>query len=258
MPRPADAEIPGFDLAQPAPYGLTLLDETFDPLVLEEGAASGCVAEAGAELVAIVSRGRPVTTFTMYLDQPAPYPAVKILPDGAVLAVRTRLTDLDANAALQSVRQATVDEWGPLLLDARREEVMAAQALPVDAAVLDDVATEHFTSVDDLHNAAFKAVRLSSSATNPADSVQIVDGDLGVSVFVNASRRDGSVLSDVWIFNIVGAEPDLMIDAVTRGVRCPRRLIARTRLRVASAWSGVEAARSARVSRPPGASMRKR
>jgi hypothetical protein len=220
VPRPADAAIPGFDLAQPSPYGLGLLDETFDPLVLEQSASSGCVAEAGAELVASVRRGRPVTTFTMYLDQPAPYPAVKMLSDGAVLVVRTRLTELDANVAIQSVRQATVGEWGPLLLNAQREEVMAAQALPGDPTVLADVVTEHFTSFEDLHSAAFGAVRLTASTTNPADLVQVVDGDLGVAVFVTASHRDDSALADVWIFNVVGIEPDLMIDAVTRGIRC--------------------------------------
>jgi hypothetical protein len=222
-PRPADATVPGVDLAEPAPFGLTLLDETFDPLEFGPGASSGCTAPPGGELIASVWRGRPVSIFTAYLDQPSPYSPVKMLADGAVVMVRSRLTDLDPEVALQSIRQASIAEWEPMLLNAARDEVTAAISLPAEPALLGAVADQHFSSFTDLQSVAIAAVRSGSTPTSESSSnlvATMLYGDLGVASVITATTADDSVIVDVWFFHVVGVEPDLTIDSVTRGIRC--------------------------------------
>jgi hypothetical protein len=227
VPRPADAVVPGFDFATPSPFGLALLDETADPLKSDSSASSGCLSASGAQLQSSLLRGRPVFLFTVYLDQPAPYPPVASLADGAMLMVRGRPDGLDAEVALRSIRQAPAGEWADLLMMPSSDEALSSISLPTDPLVFDQFADRHFATYADLHQAAVDAVRAVPAPDDGSDlsvsnvsNVSDVSGGPGEAIIVTEIKPVGPVAAAVWVIHYSGAEPDVIVDSVNVGIRC--------------------------------------
>ena len=163
IPRPTDAAVPGFDIAAPGPFGLSLLDEAIGPFTTSGAMSSGCTLASGVELRVVLLRGRAVVTYAYYLDQSAPYPPVTMLADGSgTVAVVGRQAPDEAAAALPTVRQAAVDDWQPWLIAPGRDEVDAAigsGTFAVDQSVMDRLAGRHFASVEEVQVATVDALK---------------------------------------------------------------------------------------------------
>ncbi len=226
-PRPTDAVVPGFDIAAPGPFGLSLLDETNGPFIGSGAVSSGCTLASGVELRVVLLRGRAVMTYAAYLDQSAPYPPVTVLADSSgTLAVVSRQAPDEAAAALPNVRQAEAADWQPLLIAPQRDEVdvaIGSGTLAVDQPVLDRLAGRHFASVDEVRAAVTDALRneLSAGASDPELRAEVLYGNLsGPVVVVTKPSPGGSTIATVWFVEINGTGADLTVQTVTTGSRC--------------------------------------
>ena len=226
-PRPTDAVVPGFDIAAPGPFGLSLLDETNGPFTGSGAMSSGCTLASGVELRVVLLRGRAVATYAAYLDQSAPYPPVTVLADGSgTLAVVSRQAPDEAAAALATVRQATLEDWQTLLIAPQRDEVDAAigsGTLAVDQSVLDRLAGRHFASVDEVQAAAVEALKgeLPPGGAAADLAAEVMYGNLsGPVIVVTMATSDGSTIATAWFVAIAGTGADLTVQTVTTGSRC--------------------------------------
>ncbi len=227
IPRPTDAAVPGFDIAAPGPFGLSLLDEAIGPFTISGAMSSGCTLASGVELRVVLLRGRAVVTYAYYLDQSAPYPPVTMLADGSgTAAVVGRQAPDEAAAALPTVRQAAAGDWQPWLIAPRRDEVDAAigsGTFAVDQRALDGLAGRHFASVDEVQAAVTEALRseLSAGAGDPQLSAEVMYGNLSGPVIVVTTPNSAALtIATVWFIEIDGTAADLTVKTVTTGSRC--------------------------------------
>lgn len=115
VPRPITAAIPAFD-ASGSDY--ELVDEDVTPYVIDEIVDSTCELPSGAWIRATILDARPIAQALFLTDRPDGPTVSRLLPDGRLLTVSAR-PDVGVDivdAALDSVREATVAEWTALSL----------------------------------------------------------------------------------------------------------------------------------------------
>jgi hypothetical protein len=109
-PRPVQSPVAGFDLATHAPYRLAIVGETAGPV---EGdiLSSTCTRPDGSALTVTALRGNPVFQYGSALDA-LPLPVVGQRDDAVVVVVGPNAA---ATAALETIRNATPQQWAVLL-----------------------------------------------------------------------------------------------------------------------------------------------
>jgi hypothetical protein len=109
--RATSSQIPGFELARPAPFGLALVGETAGA-IRSVGVSSTCKLTSGVDVTVSVLRGDAVSRFAGPMDAfPLPVLAQR---DGVVVAIFS--TDAAAaRRASRSVHNATTRQWAGLL-----------------------------------------------------------------------------------------------------------------------------------------------
>ena len=110
-PRTSSSQMPGFDLARPAPFGLAVVDGTAGP-IRSTGVGSTCTLANGVQVTVQVLRGDRVSRYALPMDF-LPLPVVAEHGDAVV-----SIFSPDTAAALRasrSVHNATTQQWAALL-----------------------------------------------------------------------------------------------------------------------------------------------
>jgi hypothetical protein len=166
QPRSADAPVPGFDLPAESATGLAIVDESYGPFTTGPSASSGCESGGFPDTAYVTAmQSRPLVEALWILDRPAIAPiAVRELGSGQLLLVRGPYYDTTgfAQAALETVREATDAEWGGMVYHPRDRE-LEQPAFPSDQQLADALDGMTFTSPADIPGVVIPILRAHAS-----------------------------------------------------------------------------------------------
>jgi hypothetical protein len=109
QPRPTNAAVPGFDLAPPAPMGLTIVDETTQ--LSGDSTSTSCTLATGVRVTAVFLRGDPVFQFAVALDW-SPLPTLTRV-GGEIVSIVAPTAD--AETVARALKNTTAEQWHVLL-----------------------------------------------------------------------------------------------------------------------------------------------
>ena len=201
--RPADAAVPGFDLADDHASTVALLDEEFGPFPSAAGATSQCVLADGANLrVSLITPGIVAAAATI-LDRGIP-PRVSLRQIDADRLLLVTGTPSAADAivdAVDHVRQATPAEWAAML-DYPTGAEFNPIGLPIDADAQYRLATTTYASPEEMSDALTAIVQARVPSSDVADVVFTTYTlyDMPSPAFVvSKNELDDSVVATRWV-----------------------------------------------------------
>jgi len=201
--RPADAAVPGFDLADDHASTVALLDEEFGPFPSAASATSQCVLADGANLrVSLITPGIVAAAATILDRGIPPRVSLRQIDAGHLLLVTGTPSAADAIVdAVDHVRQATPSEWAAML-DYPTGAEFNPIGLPIDADAQYRLATATYASPEEMSDALTAILQARVPSSDVADVVFTTYTlyDIPSPAFVvSKNELDDSVVATRWV-----------------------------------------------------------
>jgi hypothetical protein len=199
VPRAGDSPIPGFDVGPGAPRRVRVVDEAYGPFASGSAVMSGCQLIDGRELSVGTLDFRPLYDAIALLDRPSDEPSpFRQLDDGRVVVVRGVPNQPQlADAALDSVSDATVAEWAAMLLNPGAGE-LAGAGLPVDEELLDRLAGRTFQRWEEIRDEAVAAITERLPAELSTDAIKVHHYGAWGEIVITVPSVDPSFAATQW------------------------------------------------------------